>query len=450
MASTQVQSLVAALIDKRAIYRWILDRSGGYNVATTIIDLINSKTGGSERVTSVDGKYEKYKRGKNNVVQQIASVTASGANVILTFSDPTYDKFLMKDVLMDTNYVLGRVIAAGPGTVTLQAYPDASGTLSASTTFQVGTLAKLMADISGTYGSFGVGNRIFPPYQTINYPSNTRASYTLTRADKIETYVDTKDGSPYYYYQNEMDMMMNYWKQIEFKTIFSQYGAPSNTSVEGSVTGNRGMRQGIMTDGVYMPLASAPTATNIQDMLASLANRNTASGQRFTCFLGRQALLNIQRNLTQPYIQYAGSRNTFGGEAVKGLNVMTYAIADVEVDFIILPVLNDSELSEPTAAANASGTKWSNSMYFLNLDNIPAVGGAANCPAIQKIHFGDEEILYRGINGMVGFAGDSVGSAKQGQYFTTSSDVDGASLQIESNSGIDGEWFRCGLIELTA
>lgn len=448
MASAQVASLVATLLNKRDIYKWIIDRSGGYNVATAIIDLINSKAGGSERTTAVSGLIETYKRGKNNVVQQIASVTQSGNNLILTWVNPTYDLFLQKDAIMDTNYVLGRVISAGPGTVTIQAEPDPTVAMSATTQFQVGTLAKFVYDHSGTYGSLGKGNRIFNPIRTLNYPSVMRASYTLTAADKIETYTEI-DGKPYYYWQNEMDMMMTHFKSLEYKYIFSQYGAPAQSAVEGEISSNRGMRQGIIQDGVYMPLASAPVANDLQDMLGALGNRNTMSGQRFTGFCGRSFLMNIQRNLTQPYIQYAGNRNTFGGMAVKGLNVMEYAIGDVFLDLIVLPVLNDTELSEPTTASNAFGTKWSNSCFFLNLEDIPSVGGAKMNPAIRKFHFGEEEISYRGIDGMISFASDSVGGSASGGYYKTSSDVDGASIQIIQKPGIEGEWYRCGLIELT-
>lgn len=447
MASAQVQSLVATLLNARSIYPWIYDRSGGYNTLVTLTDIINKK-GGSKRVTSVDGLYEKYKRGKNNVVQSIAAVAAAGNNLVVTFVDPTYSKFLLKDVVMDANYNLGRVIAVAPGTITIQNYPDASVAMVAATQFLAGQLCKLAFDVSGTYGSFGKDNRIFTPQRYTNYPSNTRASYTLTRADKVETYVNAADGSKFYYFQNEWDMMMGFYKQIEFKYWFSKYGASSSTTVEGEVTGNRGLRQAIIQDGVYMPMASSPTAGNIRDMLSQLGNRNTMSGQKFIALCGRDALTNFQ-GITQPYIQYTGKNNTFGGEAVRGLNVVTYTIGDVTVDFIVAPILNDTELSEPTTAANATGTRWSNSIYFLNLDDVPSVGGVHMNPAIEKFHFGDKEVLYKGIPGMTGWLGDDTGMGTIGSYQVTASDIDGASIQIETNNGIDVEGYRCGLIELT-
>ena len=226
MGSVQAQSLAAALLDKRGIYKWAYDRSGGYNKASMVIDIIN-QAGGSERSTAKDGKMETYKRGKINVVNQIASVTQSGNNIILTFVDPTYNKFIPKDVLQDTNYNLGRCISTAPGTVTLQNYPDASVAMSATTQFQVGTLAKLMANISGNYGSAGTANRLWVPYDTVDYYSTVRASYTLTAADKIETYISTVDGSPYYYWENELDMLTTYFKtSLSFRESTGVFSTP--------------------------------------------------------------------------------------------------------------------------------------------------------------------------------------------------------------------------------
>lgn len=445
MANNFVPSIVAAALNARSIYNFVYDRSGGYNTLSMLTDKANKN--GSRRVTNADGKYEKYKRGKTNIVASVATVTQSGNNLVLTFVDPTYDKFLLGDVVQDPNYVQGRIIAAAPGTITIAPYPGTTA-LDATTQFQVATLCIFLFDASGTYGSTGKGNRFFLPQQYINYPSNTRESVTLTRADKVETYV-TESGSKFAYVQAEVDCMNRFFKSMEFKYWFSQYGAPTASTYQGSVTGNRGLRQSIVTDGVYMPMASAPTADNLRDMLSQLGNRNTMSGQRFTGLIGRDALINIQNTMTQPYIQFAGSRNTFGGEAVEGLNVMMYAIGDVRLDLIVAPILNDQDLSSPTSAPGATGTKLSNSIYIVNFDDVPALGGGGMCPAIEKFHFGDKEILRKAVTGMTGPMTDDTGMGSLDGFDLTASDVDGYSVHFEANTGIDVEGYRCGLIELT-
>jgi hypothetical protein len=445
--SVQTGSLVAAALNKPQVYKFGYDLSGGYNKASMVIDIINKK-GGSERSTDIGGKMQSESRGKNNVVQQIKTVTQSGNNIILTFIDPTYNKFIPKDVCIDTNYVLGRVIAAAPGTVTLQNYPDASTAMSATTQFQVGTLCKIMANISGFYGSAGTANRIFTPTPRYDYPSVVRASYTLTAGDKVETWIDTVSGSPFWYSMNEFDMVAQYFKQLEYKYIFSQHSAPVNSSLEGEVTGNRGIRQGIIQEGLYMPLSSVPTTTNLQDMITGLTDRDTTGAQEIDVWCGTQYLANFQNNITAPYIVATGVRNTFGGEQVKGINVMSYTFVNTTLNFMVLPLLNDSELSEQTTATGAKGTKWSNTAFFMNLSSIPVIGQNGNyIPALRKFHFGEEEMGYRGINGMISFERDAIGGG--GKWVSTSSDIDAASIQMIGKQGLVGQYYRCGLMELT-
>lgn len=447
MSNSLIPSYVGALLNARDVYQYVYDRSGGYNTLSMLTNKINTK--GSHRATNTYGLYEKYKRGKNNIVATVAAApTQSGNNLILVFTDPNYDKFLPGDVVTDKNFVQGRVLVAGAGTVTIEPYPLGSAALVAATHFVAGGLCTFLFDASGSINSTGKGNRLFVPQQFTNYPSNTRESCTVARGEKFKTYV-TQSGSEFGFWQEEIDMVDRFYKSIEFKYWFSQYGAPVSSSYQGVGTSNRGLRQAIMTDGVYMPISSSATATNLRDMLSALGNRNTMSGQRFTAFCGRDFLTNLQTNVTGVYIQYAGVRNTFGGEAVRGLNVMEYAIGDVMVDFIVAPILNDTDLSVPTTMAGASGTRWSNSCYLLNMDDVPSVGGGAMNPAIQKFHYGPTEVVRKCVTGMTGLDGDSTGGGSSNGWEFTSSDVDAFAVHIEGNMGIDVDGFRCGLIEPT-
>lgn len=145
----QFYSLYATLFNYNAwgsaVYN--LDRDWGQ-----VIYFIEQLNGGKSRaVSSPNGIYQKVTKPRSERVAQTSVIgTQSGANLVLTFVDPTYTGFRVKDVVMDDKYNYGRVIAFTQGSITIEPFfkPNA---LVAASHFVLGSYVSVIVDVSGNF-----------------------------------------------------------------------------------------------------------------------------------------------------------------------------------------------------------------------------------------------------------------------------------------------------------
>ena len=102
---------------------------------------------------SVDGSYNRMIARRTSIMAPISIQGAqSGANLVLTFQDPTYTGFRVKDNVFDSAMNEGRVISVAPGTVTIEPLFNPT-TLTAGTHFLAGTTVYWSGDISVNFNS---------------------------------------------------------------------------------------------------------------------------------------------------------------------------------------------------------------------------------------------------------------------------------------------------------
>ena len=168
----------------------VYDLSGGYNV----IDFLVTRGAPARSIDGQDGVFYKPIMGSSTPTAQIQSVSTSGANLVVTFTDPSFDKFRLKEVIGDGTAAMnmGRVIAKQPGQVTVE--PVAGGTLSSSTMFQANQFAVSMFPASGTRFSSGMESLYEYPKYVKNQTSITRESLSLARRDMSKTWVEYAGG----------------------------------------------------------------------------------------------------------------------------------------------------------------------------------------------------------------------------------------------------------------
>ena len=430
-------NLFQATLNARNNFEMVYNRSFGYNVLSTISSMLNVNNNGGVRIDTVGGKYEYAVDDRNEVITQIASSVANAANpnyLDLIFIDPNYEFFRLKDYVMDSNQNKGRVIATAPGTITIEptgyTFPAANTTMFINNSF-----VKVIGDLSGVRDSSGKTSLYSIPTLDYNYCQVTRDSVTLSRKDKVATYV--LYGKKFWYSKQEQDMIDRIARSDERTLLFGdrfQYTSPN----EGLINGNGGLDWSIKNrGGLYYGLNSPMTRIQFQNILAEHAVRSAQQGQTLTLAMGTQALNFLQENFTGDFIRQTGVRNTFGGEKVRGLNVMEYAIGGNFYDILILPALNDTKFyPETSAIPGIYGTRMSNRIYLLDLNALPVVGDDnKRLPAVQRIYWGEDEKLYRVIPGMVGNQGNSTGGSKIGRYQTTVSPKDGYTCEFLQDMG---------------
>jgi len=401
----------------------VWDISGGYNTLTMLVDQLSGSK--SRRIYGMDGKFEKYIIGRNNVIQPINGISVLNGNgtLTVTLADPAYNLFRVGRTVLDSNNFEGRVITAAAGSVIIQ--PLANPAVFVAATHFNGALAggcfiKDGWDSSINQGSTGSSSLYEFPSPIYNYTAVTRANADWFRRNESATWVE--NAGKYWYSSIDVFAAQQYAKQEEFR---AREGVRSQTtSLIGGVVNQSGGIYWAIKDtandgrgGVVRPMATNPVAADLEDFIMEIANRSTSPNTELIALCGRGALANIQTNMTLQYISNSGVLNTFGGKEVKGLDVRTYSIAGVTVKFILDPYVSDKERFPELSAAPGGviGTKRSNDILILDEGSFPAVGGGSN-PAIERCYFGDKDITYGYMNG-IGMQGGGMPISMNGMTF---------------------------------
>jgi hypothetical protein len=423
----------------------VYDLSGGYNV----IDFLVTRGAPARSIDGADGKFYKPIMGSSTPTAQVASVSASGSNLIVTFSDPSFDKFRLKEVIGDgtANMNLGRVIAKSAGQVTIE--PVAGGTLSSSLHFVAGTFATPMFIASGDRFSSGVESLYEYPKYVWNQTGITRESLQLARRDMSKTWVNFNGGM--WHLAQEPLTMKRFARNLERKAIWSRLGN-SNSTLEGNVSYSQGLRESILDPergGVYMPLSSSMTQGMFENWINRISDRKNSAKNKITLGVGR-GFLNFVQSYTSPYIQAAGQSNTFGGASVDGLDVYHYAINGVSVDLVMIPFFNDRDMFPQVSSIAGLGnyTRMQYTAIALDTESYESVDGQM-LPAMEKVYFGPEETIYGYVPGLIGSSLGGSTTMRSGNILATN-DKDGVSLEIYSDCAYDFMSYRMGWAEVIA
>lgn len=367
--------------------------------------MIDALSGGTSLPTSdPNGLYRTVIRPRQERTAQILGRTVSGNQLILTFTQNTVDYFRVKDNIVDglTN-ALGKVTAYGLGTVTIE--PEIGQAAFVSTDFAASNWVSAGWLQSGLQYSTGTTNLYTQKTEQDDYVARQRDTYTLTDMEKVERYFGA-DGTVWYsYQQKETEMISRFMKSKASKWYNSKVGLGISTP-EGITSSTRGVRQGVMQDGLYMPLTASVTQSQIEDAINNIAEVGTDYNIEPAIMLGNKMKSFLNANMYTGFIQYAGQRNTLGGSEVIGNNIQQMNVGNIPVSFVMNDMFNDPVMNpQPTNINGYSGTRGQYTMLVGSYAPIPTIGGGSR-PVIQKIHFegadgrGYRTDLYQPINGM--------------------------------------------------
>jgi len=423
----------------------VYDLSGGYNKFGMIVNILNMPFGGGKQFDT--DRYEKSVMGRGHVIAQVAAVAQSGNTVVITLSDATYNSFRVGDVIVAADHsISGKVIAASAGSLTVE--PTESTIAEMLVAFAANAYVKVLGDSSPNFYSDGKSPLYEFPELIYNHSAVKRDTYLASRRENIASRVYYKDK---FWGDAQLDLMVQrFLRQMEKQMLFSNR-AQFTSQVGGESDLNGGVRWSIMNrGGEYLPLASALTESQFDNFLANVWSRKASRSTPMTLFMGRGMMQHIQRTFTDGYIENAGSMNTFGGSEVKGIDVRTYSIAGVDVGFVELPVLNDTEFfPELTTVAGLSNRyRQQHTLFALDLDPIEVKGGGL-APAIEKIYRGPSEFYAGYIKGM---ADAGVPTAENFKDYSVDivSSVDAHRCDVMADNGIDMIGKYSGMIELVA
>jgi len=412
----------------------------GYNVLTQLTSKLASS------ISSPQAKVEISSLGNLGVYSKVSAAPSTfGTGLEVSLNDVT--KFRIGDIVADANLVQGIVTNVNYGGNTITIAPHSVAALNNATHFQPGMSAKRFFDASANRSSTGKSTLNYTPDTDFALTSVTRESSHQSRRDRIASFVKWNGD---FWWRSYDDLTLKaFAKQLEYKYAFSERAIKQGPMGEYYTTG--GLRWSIINNGgSYLSLTSELTQTVFNDFLEQMVRVSAEGGRKLVALMGTAALARLQTVLGD-YIKYAGSANTLGGTAVTGLNVMKYAYAGMEIEFVRWSLLDDEMFRGELSAINGK-PKMSNSIYFIDLTPVPAADGSGTIATLQKYHFNNDELIANYVPGMIGLESSDPSTVKAtlsgGQSVSLgTSDVDGVDFHILSDCGLYVVADRCGLIE---
>lgn len=411
----------------------------GYNVLTQLTTKLASS------ISTPQSKVEISSLGNLGVYSKITGNAALGSGLLVSVVDSS--KFRIGDIVADGNLVQAIVTAVDYTANQIAVAPHSVAALATGTHFLANTQAKRFFDASANRSSTGKSTLNYTPDTDFALTSVTRESSHQSRRDRISSFVKWNGD---FWWRSYDDLTLKaFAKQLEYKYAFSERAIRTGPYGEYFTTG--GLRWSIINNGgTYMSLTSELTQSVFNDFLEQMVRVSAEGGRKLVALMGTAALARLQTILGD-YIKFAGVQNTFGGTAVTGLNVMKYAYAGMEIEFVRWALLDDEMFRGELSTINGK-PKMSNSIYFIDTTPIPAADGSGNIAALQKYHFNQDELIANYVPGMIGLETSDPSSIKAalsgGQSVSMgTSDVDGVDFHILSDCGLYCVADRMGLIE---
>jgi len=412
----------------------------GYNVLTQLTSKLSSS------ISSPQSKIEISSLGNLGVFSKV-NVAINTTTGVVGLTDVS--KFRIGDIVADASMVQGLVTDVNYGANTITLAPVSTSAW-VSGNFAVNHNAKRFFDASPNRSSFGKTTLNYTPDTDYALTSVTRESSHQARRDRIGSFVKWNGD---FWWRSYDDLTLKaFAKQLEYKYAFSERQIKTGPFGEYYTTG--GLRWSIINNGgSYMSLTSELTQTVFNDFLEQMVRVSAEGGRKLVALMGSAAMARLQTILGD-YIKYAGSANTFGGTSVTGLNVMKYAYAGLEIEFVRWALLDDEMFRSELSSINGK-PRMSNSIYFIDMTSVPAADGSGTIAALQKYHFNNDELIANYVPGMIGLDSSDASTVKATLGSSTvaslgTGDVDGVDFHILSDCGLYCIADRMGLIEFAA
>lgn len=417
----------------------------GYAKEMMVIDQLN--VSGSYPIASTDGSVKITYQPHQEVTQTVSNVQQAGANLIVTFNDPTYTGFRPKIMVRDANNYQAYVESSTAGSMVLR--PGPQGALVAATHYTAGMSVTSLSSAAGNHYSNGLLNLYLENKYRTNYSAIRRESYTVSSREKFFTQTMTGEGGLqkiYAWTAGEQDMLMRFVNNDVYDMIYSEPGQANG--LEGIYNRYEGLKAATRNQGGrYVEMTSLFTITDLYSDIDFLLSKNPGMNQSFLWGGGRAAWSRINALLGGANIIYTQSKAVINGNELN-FDVLKATINGATVQFMTWGIFDNREKFPMLSTVAGGGFRESNTYFMINLDPIPSTEGGM-VPAIRKFHFaqspltGGAETLYRMVPGMVGFDGQSTGGAMVGGYQFTASDIAGASVQVMKDGGYDVQADAC-------
>jgi len=383
------QGLIYSNSLKPDINKYVWDYQGGFNR----LNFIASRGAGLRRADANNGRVEDFLFDLPVVQALIASVvTISATQLQINFVSTTLGFVTTGNIT--NNFALNtraRVIYVDPNNnyIIIESLDDAqvlsSGDWADNTwiTQEYNTQPRVNNGIPSTY---------YTPSKTYNNCTIMRKTLNLNLEDDVMTWTTAQNGDKYWIYAQEELTLQDLERYDEMNSLKGTLGfwSPDQTPSNGGVVW---AIKDELRGGEWSPYFSPPSLEDFTSWLDSMANRNNKDMSYISLGVGRGALEMFQ-NWTSNYIQYAGIFNTFGGQAVEGIDVNRWQYGGISAQLFQLPSLNSQDFFRNQSSI-VNGSVEYNTMIGLDIEQMETVASSTHQMPLQRLTRGSRELVYK-------------------------------------------------------
>jgi hypothetical protein len=389
-----------ASFDRQYFVPQVVGRRGWATGITTLVNKINSKPmlvpatqfiQSYDDVTGVTGQVQAIALSAGNSVATITLANNGNGNQFIK------DYFVRDNVTQTT----GRVVDANATSIVLLFVSSRTSGVTAFTSADFAVNAvftqSLLAKGQAFDGKKETGRQIKLPKQRIIQLETMSKTLRLTKGEMQEfnalsVVKETKDGKQFLAYYQQNNFVDDFALGLEEAALYSDQVLEAQGTKQG-VAGSL-LWQIRNEDGYYSQMSSTPSEADLQEIIEYVRDVKGSDGN-IMLMLGTQAQSALEKGLSNKWLTYAGTQNTFGGSSIKGLNFTNYQYLGVNIDMI-----NYNGFNQPffnNRMSTITGKQWSqSSMLAIDESMVPSKIGQGMLPFASTYCQGSENDTQKG------------------------------------------------------
>lgn len=367
----------------------------------SVISAIAEQIGKPQLVSAKTPIFQIYRQPNDWAAATIADRSAVGTDLVLTWSDPSFQAIRVGNMIQAKSGAVGIVKSKSAGTATIGFLSNSNGsTAFGASDFVIGQLASDRGDVTDRDNRLSKETLFTLPVPYQNIVSSMSDTTTVNFAEANQyTYLKNINGTQYYAL-SKVSQMLGRMQQTYSIRMVGDISANFDTAkpVGGSLIWQI-KNQG----GSTRAINAAITESEFNEAIQQYINNGGYASKEVIIVGGSSYIQDLQKNVFKQYVTTAGNNNVLGGKEVKGLNIMSYYYSGFTFHLIMDEFLNNPNIWQPSDLF-AGETVRSKSAIWMNAAPVPTENGGT-LPFVSDYYYGVPDMIVTEVKGMTDMMG---------------------------------------------
>lgn len=367
----------------------------------SVISAIAEQIGKPQLVSAKTPIFQIYRQPNDWAAATIADRSAVGTDLVLTWSDPSFQAIRVGNMIQAKSGAVGIVKSKSAGTATIGFLSNSNGsTAFGASDFVIGQLASDRGDVTDRDNRLSKETLFTLPVPYQNIVSSMSDTTTVNFAEANQyTYLKNINGTQYYAL-SKVSQMLGRMQQTYSIRMVGDISANFDTATP---VGGSLIWQIKNQGGSTRAINAAITESEFNEAIQQYINNGGYASKEVIIVGGSSYIQDLQKNVFKQYVTTAGNNNVLGGKEVKGLNIMSYYYSGFTFHLIMDEFLNNPNIWQPSDLF-AGETVRSKSAIWMNAAPVPTENGGT-LPFVSDYYYGVPDMIVTEVKGMTDMMG---------------------------------------------